>query len=537
MPYEDDEMRRVARERLEARMQRRGSAGNLASNAARRAQERERVNEVAAQERRPRRQNPRPVSSVGQQPKLYTNPPKSRPLNIGPLSLEIPGSIPPIAIPIAAAILVLLLLFVVIIPSCHRASEQPSGESASQSAAATQASSASASATQASSGSASATQASSGNEASSGAAAASQTSASTPASTTASGIFLKAKLAKDRALQTLQEASQIQGLDRSETHQGALATLLGDESSAKLLAQAKTNVDALWIAAHPGVFALDGVEVQYKILKLAADEPAALEYIRDFPKMYPAKKVDEDSSIGMSPASPSAGAPDTDVPHLYQWDRRWGYTTYSSAAFGLTGCGPTSLAMVYQGVTGKTDKNPYDMGKLADEGGYMSEYEGTVGTFFTEVAESLGLQCEELYPDSESLRDALKRGQVVIINLAPGYFTNTGHYLVATDLASDGKVIINDPYSVERSSQTWDPDLLTAESYVMYGYSKGSGSSSAKQNSDQGESSAQGGDSGEGSYAEGEDASEYYDATEDYATDESYTEEEYAEGGEEETAA
>ena len=270
----------------------------------------------------------------------------------------------------------------------------------------------------------------------------------------------------------VQSASQVESIDQTSSNQGALVTLLGDETAAKLLSQAKTNVDALWIAAHPAEYGIDGVEVQFKILKLAADEPASLDYVRGFPSSYPASQVNEDKSLAMSTSSPSSSVPDTNIPHLYQWDRRWGYTTYSGAAFGLTGCGPTSLAMVYQGLTGKKDRNPYDMGKFANERGYMSEYEGTEGTFFTETAQELGLTCDELYPETETLKSALEHGQTVILNLAPGYFTMTGHYIVVTDLTSDGKAIINDPYSVERSSQTWDLDLLTSQSYAMYGYSK-----------------------------------------------------------------
>jgi len=179
-----------------------------------------------------------------------------------------------------------------------------------------------------------------------------------------------------------------------------------------------------------------------------------------------------DKSLAMSESSPAASVPDTNIPHLYQWDRRWGYTTYSSAAFGLTGCGPTAMAMVYQGVTGQTDRTPYDMAKLASDGGYMDEFEGTMQSFFTESAEQLGLSVEEVSPDPESIRQALERGQVVIANLAPGYFTTTGHYFVLTGLAQDGTAIVNDPYSVVRSSQTWDLDTIASQSYACYGYSK-----------------------------------------------------------------
>ena len=228
--------------------------------------------------------------------------------------------------------------------------------------------------------------------------------------------------------------------------------------------------------------------MQYKVLKLAADEPAALDYVREFPDNYPAESVNTDKSLAMSTSSPASGVPDTSVPHLYQWDRRWGYTSYSSAPFGLTGCGPTSLAMVYQGLTGSVDKTPYDMGKLAEDKGYMSEYEGTMGAFFTETAEELGLICEELYPDSSTIREALESGQVVIANLAPGYFTTNGHYFVLTGLAKDGTAIVNDPYSVMRSSQTWDLDTIASQSYICYGYTRATTATAAARSSESSDS-------------------------------------------------
>ncbi len=452
MPYEDDEVRRAARERLEARMQRRGSADTLASNAAKRAQERERASEERAAARTSsfRRETPRPIETSGQQPKLYTKSTKSHKLEVGPLSLDIPVSAVSIAVPVIAVVVVLLLIFAVIVPSCTRAPEQ-SGDAAGQG---------------------STEQAASSADASSAGTTDASAQAGQQGATQATGLFQKIQVAKDKAMQKVRDAGQVDSIDRQESHQSALSTLLGDETSAKLLAQAKTNVDALWIAAHAGAYAAEGLEVQHKVLKLAADEPAAIDYVREYPTSYPAAAVNEDKSIAMSTASPSSSVPDTDIPHLYQWDKRWGYTVYSSAAFGLTGCGPTSLAMVYQGVTGNNDKTPYDLGKLAEEGGYMDEYEGTTGSFFLEKAEELGLKCEEMYPEAETLRQALEHGSVVILNLAPGYFTQNGHYFVATELTSDGQVIINDPYSVERSSQTWDPELLASESYTMYAYAK-----------------------------------------------------------------
>lgn len=251
----------------------------------------------------------------------------------------------------------------------------------------------------------------------------------------------------------------------------ALVTLLGEDDADKLFAQAKTDADAQWIVTHVDQYEFEGIEVQYKILKLAANDAAAIPYVRHFPEKYPMDGEDADKAIAMDSASPSDSVPSTSVPHLYQWDRRWAYTIYSSTSFGLTGCGPTSFAMVYQGVTGNTDRTPHDMAVLAEERGYMSEYDGTDSAFFTDVAPELGMTCEQADPDSDVLTDALSSGKVVLVNLGPGYFTSNGHFFVATGLANDGKVIINDPYSVVNSSQTWDASFIASEAMGMWVYS------------------------------------------------------------------
>ena len=247
-----------------------------------------------------------------------------------------------------------------------------------------------------------------------------------------------------------------------------LEYILGEEEAAKLITRAKTDDDALWIAAHPQAYAFSE---QAKLLKLAAEDPNALPYLRDFPRKYPSKKPVSNPDLAMDASSPSVNVPDTKIPHLYQWDRRWGYTDYNYSPFGLSGCGPTSLAMVYQGLTGKTDKTPYDMGQLAHKGGYVIEGSGTDGSLFTGTAEELGLICEELYPSAEVIAEALKEGKVIVDNVGIGTFTDYGHFFVLTGLDTNGRVIINDPYSVVRSAKTWNLELVASESLVLYAFS------------------------------------------------------------------
>ncbi len=46
---------------------------------------------------------------------------------------------------------------------------------------------------------------------------------------------------------------------------------------------------------------------------------------------------------------------------------------------------------------------------------------------------------------------------MVICNVGPGDFTDNGHFLVITGVDDDGNLVINDPYSAERSGRrgTW----------------------------------------------------------------------------------
>ena len=259
-------------------------------------------------------------------------------------------------------------------------------------------------------------------------------------------------------------ASSYSNEDGSKPDKAALENLLGAEDTAALLQTASSNEDAYWVASHPDSYTADGTAVQGKLLRLAGNEPEAASFVRDWPNMYPQDKPSGDAS------TPSAESK-TNVPRLYQWDKRWGYTQYSSTTFALTGCCPTSFAMVYQALTGLTDKSPYDMGVIATNGGFETQYDGTDTKFLFSAAEQLGLTCNQLNPQPSNLTAPLSAGQVLIINVGPGDFTQNGHFIVACGLDADGKVIINDPYSAERSEKTWDVSTLVSQSKMFYAFS------------------------------------------------------------------
>ena len=239
----------------------------------------------------------------------------------------------------------------------------------------------------------------------------------------------------------------------------ALKAVLGDDLAAQLVQAASASDDAAWIAAHPDAYAVDGEAVQRKLLKLAAVEPEAVAFVRTFPDAYPAE-----SALGTD--DPASG----EVPRLYQWDQRWGSTVYSSTTFALTGCCPTSLSMVYQGLTGKGDLSPYDMGKRASDGGFETAFDGTDSSFLVSEAASLGLSCEALSVDAGSVRAALEGGAVLVCNVGPGDFTDNGHFFVVTGIDGDGNLRINDPYSAERSNRAWNVDTVLGQTKALWAY-------------------------------------------------------------------
>jgi len=249
-------------------------------------------------------------------------------------------------------------------------------------------------------------------------------------------------------------------IDESEIDEAALVNILDTEYANQLITQAESNNDAHWIASHPDEYLEDGTIVRYKMLRLAAKEPEAIPFVRDWPTKYCADEPDynEDHTDEAS----------NGVPRLYQWDKRWGYTEYSSTTFALTGCAPTAMAMVYQARTGDTSKSPYDMGVYAMQNGYATQFDGTDGSLFTYGAAGLGLTGTNIGNDGASLTSALANGQLVVVNVGPGDFTDSGHYFVATGLAPDGSVMINDPFSAVRSEQTWDANTIASQTKVMY---------------------------------------------------------------------
>ena len=138
------------------------------------------------------------------------------------------------------------------------------------------------------------------------------------------------------------------------------------------------------------------------------------------------------------------------LPYYTQNDSRWSKNAYGNdgATMGDTGCGPTAMAMVTSGLTGKKIK-PTDMASLATRTG-MRDETGTNSRFIDVAAKTYGLKSNESsIPDSSSLYNSAKNGPTVLLGQnesgTKNPFTNAGHYVVTDGIDSNGNIKIKDP--------------------------------------------------------------------------------------------
>ena len=149
----------------------------------------------------------------------------------------------------------------------------------------------------------------------------------------------------------------------------------------------------------------------------------------------------------------------TAFPLYIQWDARWGYEEYGESLIGIAGCGPTTLAMAYEGLTGKTDQTPSTICDISEQNGYYVEGSGTTWNLITKGVYDIGLTSQEIPLYESKLVEELQKGSPIICNVGPGDFTQGGHYILVIGY-KDGKFMINDPNSIENSNKLWEYSVL-----------------------------------------------------------------------------
>jgi hypothetical protein len=161
----------------------------------------------------------------------------------------------------------------------------------------------------------------------------------------------------------------------------------------------------------------------------------------------------------------------TQYPLLMQWDKRWGYVSYGDSCIGLAGCAPTCMSMVIVALTNNAQATPDAVAAYAQKAGYYLDSVGTSWSFMTEGASHFGIKGSELNLSKGTVLSELQAGHPIICSMRPGDFTSQGHFIVLVGV-QDGKIIVNDPNSTERSNVLWDFDVLQPQIKNLWAFKK-----------------------------------------------------------------
>ena len=79
---------------------------------------------------------------------------------------------------------------------------------------------------------------------------------------------------------------------------------------------------------------------------------------------------------------------------------------------------------------------------------------GSSWTLISEGCRHYGVKAKAVALDESRMKAELDEGHPIVVNVGPGDFTDTGHFMVITGYDDEG-FSINDPNSIEKSGKRW----------------------------------------------------------------------------------
>ena len=251
-------------------------------------------------------------------------------------------------------------------------------------------------------------------------------------------------------------------------------TAVNDISDAVLVHLKTLAVSSYLVDSSTGEISRDEANVQisdqalYFLDNLSQYDDAILLFYLANPERFEfVKAYPERADLQVAPATLTESL-DT-VPALLQWDLRWGYEPYGDSTVYYAGCAPTSLSMVISYLTKNASITPAVIKNYSDENGYYVSGAGTSNQLLNDYPETQGVSVENLWVDQDSISQALQEGKVLIFNMMPGIFTQTGHFIVVTG-EENGQIRVNDPNSISRS-RLWSYEEVLPETLAVWAYS------------------------------------------------------------------
>ncbi|MGT2771280.1 GBS Bsp-like repeat-containing protein [Streptococcus marimammalium] len=143
------------------------------------------------------------------------------------------------------------------------------------------------------------------------------------------------------------------------------------------------------------------------------------------------------------------------MPHYLQWDSRWSGRNYGSQTFGVTGCVPTALSMVYTALSGK-DIKPTNVGDYLyhHTNEFNRKFAGTSALGILQANKAYGFKSTVL-SSQKQLEDNLKVGHYVLAAVQNNKFVSNGSHEIVLKGYQNGMTYVTDPWS--RQNTGWYP--------------------------------------------------------------------------------
>ncbi|MGN1319273.1 MAG: C39 family peptidase [Lachnospirales bacterium] len=151
--------------------------------------------------------------------------------------------------------------------------------------------------------------------------------------------------------------------------------------------------------------------------------------------------------------------------YVSQNNEKYYNIAYSGDNMHISGCGPISLSIALNMVSGKSVYDAETLALWAKNNGYMDPTSGTVWSFIPDYATEQGFSVESTgIGNAKALEDYFKEGAVIITCMNRGVFTDQGHFIVWSGLDSEGNVQVVDPISIYRTNKNWPVEMMLKNS-------------------------------------------------------------------------
>lgn len=172
-----------------------------------------------------------------------------------------------------------------------------------------------------------------------------------------------------------------------------------------------------------------------------------------------------DGEFVLGPSYEGVTFSDSSTPVVYfnQLDERFANKPYGTDNIGGYGCGPTSMSIVVSSLTSNT-VDPIQMSEWSYKNGHWCKNSGSYHSLIPAAAKAWNLPVEGCTAsEPQRIVDALSSGKLVVAIMKKGHFTSSGHFIVLRGVTSEGKILVADPASYNRSQKEWDLSIILNE--------------------------------------------------------------------------